>query len=289
MNWKKVLKWTGLVLLGLIAVFFIINIQMDFRTNDRKTLQKFQEQGFTPNIERIPFRDWELRYIHNCIRCEEKIPVVLFVHGAPGSANNYYKYLSDSTLLSRAHLVTMDRPGYGYSSYGRSAPDFRTQAAAVAAVLDQFPGQPAILVGHSYGGPILGRSALDFPEKLSAILMLAPVNNPESEPFHRLSIVTRWAATRWLFSRAWRVAGEEKGAHIAELQQLADGWKDIGLPVVHIHGEKDFLAPPDNIAFSREHIPAQHLRMIVLPEASHFIPWTQYDLVRDELIRLLES
>ena len=36
--------------------------------------------------------------------------MVLFVHGAPGSWDAFMKYLGDTALMRRAHLISVDRP-----------------------------------------------------------------------------------------------------------------------------------------------------------------------------------
>ena len=55
--------------------------------------------------------------------------MVLFVHGTPGSWQGYEYYLQASELTSRAHLVAVDRPGFGQSVDGKWLPSFSEQAA----------------------------------------------------------------------------------------------------------------------------------------------------------------
>ncbi len=280
---RRRLRYGVIALLILPIGLLLFGASMSLRTSDVQTKRYFAKRNTPAHIRRVPFAGGELRYVETGLSADTA-PVVLFVHGAPGSGNNFYQYLADSILCAKARLVSMDRPGYGYSNYGISEPRFAGQAAALKAVLDQYRPTRTILVGHSFGGPVIAQTALDYPNQVHALLMLAPVNDPDSEPVPWYAGFARWRATRWMLSKAWQVSGDEKFAHVEELRKLQPRWKDLRIPVAHLHGGSDFLAPPEeNIAFSRQHIPAAYLRMKVLPESSHFIPWTDYEAVREEL------
>ncbi|HRF41829.1 MAG TPA: alpha/beta fold hydrolase, partial [Saprospiraceae bacterium] len=183
-------------------------------------------------IHRIPFSGGELRYVETGLQTDST-PLILFVHGAPGSGNNFYKYLSDSLLTAKYRLISIDRPGYGYSNYGQS---FRVQAEAVKAVLDRYRPSKTLLVGHSFGGPVIAQVALDYPAQVQALLMLAPVNDPDSEPVPWYAGLARWRLTRWMLSKAWQVSGDEKFAHVEELRRLQPRWQELRIPVTHWHG-----------------------------------------------------
>ncbi len=284
---KKRWRYWLAALAILPMAFVLINARMSFRSSDAATKKYFAKRNTPVKIHRLPFSGGELRYVETGLQADTA-PLVLFVHGAPGSGSGDYAYLADSILGGGARLITMDRPGYGYSNYGRSEPRFSRQAAAIKAVLDRYTPSKTILLGHSFGGPLIAQVALDYPGKVDALLMLAPVNDPGSEPVPWYAGFAKWRATRWMLSKAWQVAGDEKFAHVQELYKLQPRWQELRIPVVHVHGESDFLAPPEeNIAFSRRHIPPEHLKLVVLPGGSHFIPWTDHERVREELLELL--
>jgi pimeloyl-ACP methyl ester carboxylesterase len=88
---------------------------------------------------------------------------------------------------------------------------------------------------------------------------------------------------------AMGVAGDEKFTHEAELEKIKDIWKEVKVPVLHIHGTKDILVPFENLEFSKRSFNAQYLETIVIPKGNHFIPWKNYDLVKGELLRMIEE
>ena len=263
---------------------------MTFRSSDEKTIRYFHKRGVEIRIHRRDFNGESIRYVEVLpAYAADAASLLLFVHGAPGSSGDYYRFLADETLRRRARLVAVDRLGYGYSAYGKAEISLAVQAGQLRFVIDQFPEKKGILIGHSFGGPIVGKFAMDFPEKTRALVMLAPVNDPDSEPVFWVSHLARWPGTRWMMSKALQVAGDEKFAHVGQLRQIEGGWRQLRMPVVHIHGQKDVLAPPANMDFSRRHIPEGNLRLIDLPNGGQFIPWKDYDLVRRELVGLLDG
>lgn len=270
-----------------LIFFTLINGIMLFRTSDKKTLRYFEKRSVEVGIHYIDYGGRPVRYLETGGEPAGD-GLVIFVHGAPGAADNFYRYLADPALLARARLIAIDRLGYGYSDYGRAETSLAVQADQIRQVLDNYPGLKAVLVGHSFGGPIVARCAIDFPERIAAVVMLAPVNDPASEPVFWFSHLARWQPTRRMLPPALQVAGDEKFSHVEELKKLEEDWASLRVPVVHIHGKRDFLAPPANIDFSCRHIPERYLKLIVLPHAGHFIPWTNYRLVRDELLLLLK-
>lgn len=286
---RIVLRIVVILLLLLLISGIIFTSCMTFRTSDAKTVEYFKKRNMDVRINRVDLAGRELHYFET-IRTADTMPLIVFVHGAPGAADNYYKYLSDSMLLTKAQLVAIDRPGYGYSGYGKSEPSIEKQHAAVCKIVEMFPkASKVILVGHSYGGPIVAKCAMMNPERFAGLMMLAPVNDPASEKVFWYANFARWTLTRWMLSKALQVSGDEKFAHIAELKKMENDWATIKIPIVHIHGMKDKdLAPPANIEFSKKHINPQMLKLVVLPEASHFIPWSDYDVVKKELLELLD-
>ena len=104
-------------------------------------------------------------------------PPVLMIHGASANAREFSWTLSPR--LEGDHRVFMaDRPGHGYSQRPPNADTLAVQAAQMAGVLDALaPGEKAVIVGHSFGGAVALRVALDRPDLVKAVVLLAPVTH----------------------------------------------------------------------------------------------------------------
>jgi len=104
-------------------------------------------------------------------------PVVLMIHGASANAREFEWTLAPK--LSSDHRVLMaDRPGHGHSKRPDDAETLRVQASLMADVLKTLaPEDKAIIVGHSFGGAVALRLALDHPELVDSLVLLAPVSH----------------------------------------------------------------------------------------------------------------
>ena len=104
-------------------------------------------------------------------------PPVLMLHGAGANAREFTSTLAPG--LRQTHRVFMaDRPGHGYSERPQNAQELEVQARQMADALRHLvPGEKAVLVGHSFGGAVALRVALDHPELVSGLVLLAPVTH----------------------------------------------------------------------------------------------------------------
>jgi len=111
------------------------------------------------------------------IRRGQEGPVVLMIHGASANAQEFTDTLAPR--LSDTHRVLMaDRPGHGYSARPKEGSSLEVQAAQMAGVLEALaPGEKAIVVGHSFGGGVALRLALDRPDLVAGLVLAAPVSH----------------------------------------------------------------------------------------------------------------
>lgn len=111
------------------------------------------------------------------IKSGDKGPVTLMIHGASANAYEFTQTLAPR-LESTHRVLIADRPGHGYSGRPAGAHTLGVQAAMMASVLEsQAPGEKAVIVGHSFGGAVALRLALDRPDLVEGLVLLAPVSH----------------------------------------------------------------------------------------------------------------
>lgn len=201
-------------------------------------------------------------------------PLVLFVHGTPGDAEGWGHLLASERLSRRARLMAVDRPGWGASG-GKLRPALADQAAALADVAEAFPSnRPVIVVGHSLGGPIVARLAVDRPELVGGVVLVSPALDPALEETTWYQAVARWRVVRWAVPEALRRADDELKPLKGELEALEGLWSRWRVPVVVVQGEKDSLVPAENADFAERVLPAgPATRVVRLKRQGHLIPW----------------
>jgi pimeloyl-ACP methyl ester carboxylesterase len=105
------------------------------------------------------------------------LPVVL-IHGASSNLEVMRKPLGDR-LAEKYRVILIDRPGHGWSTRARkrdSTP--AVQGRMIEEALAQLGISRAILVVHSWAGALGARMALDYPQRIAGLVMLAPVAYP---------------------------------------------------------------------------------------------------------------
>ena len=255
--------------------------------NDEDTYKYFEKKGLECTVGSDSIFNHPLRWVEVSAIESDTLPIVIFTHGAPGAANNFFQFLTDSSLQKRARLLAVDRLGYSPNDQGNAEVSIQKQSETIAKILSHYDYPYVIAVGHSYGGPITSSFVLDNPEKVKAAVLLAPALDPDEERDFAIVKFTEWKATRWAVPAFFMVAAAEKKAHETELRKMLPKWKSVKTPFVHIHGTSDKIVPYENITFSEKMIPDSLLQIITIDGGSHMTPWEDEDLIREELLKLL--
>lgn len=162
-------------------------------------------------------------------------PAILVLHGA--ASNLEEPRLALGEAFAGEHVIWLDRPGLGWSERPASrrwSP--ADEAALIVKFLDQLEISQAVVIGHSWGGAIAMRLAIDHPQRVTGLVLIAP------------------ALSAWIGEAAWFNA--------------ASGWPLIGPLLTRIiiplagHGQ---LAAGARSAFHPEAVPDGYVTGSRLP------------------------
>lgn len=129
-------------------------------------------------------------------------PALLLLHGLGGQVAHFTYGLTD-LLCAHYRVVAVDRPGNGYSA--PAAPDLAAQAALVASLIERLGLVRPLVVGHSLGGAVALALALDHPQHVAGLALLAPLTHTqETVPAVFRALTIESALLRRLV--AWTVA-----------------------------------------------------------------------------------
>jgi pimeloyl-ACP methyl ester carboxylesterase len=105
-------------------------------------------------------------------------PPVVMIHGASSNLETMRQPLGD--MLARHHrVILIDRPGHGWSTRARAKDSTpAVQAGMIDEALEKLGVGQAIFVVHSWAGALGTLMALDHPQRVAGLVMLAPVAYP---------------------------------------------------------------------------------------------------------------
>lgn len=105
-------------------------------------------------------------------------PPIVMLHGASCNLEAMRQPLGEA-LAKNHRVILIDRPGHGWSTRARledSTPEI--QGRMIDEALARLGIGNAILVVHSWAGALGARMALDYPQHVAGLVMLAPVAYP---------------------------------------------------------------------------------------------------------------
>ncbi|KWV59096.1 alpha/beta hydrolase [Bradyrhizobium macuxiense] len=105
-------------------------------------------------------------------------PPVVMLHGASSNLRAMQQPLGDRLARTR-RVILIDRPGHGWSTRDRVADSTPAiQGRMVMDALAKLGVDRAIVVAHSWAGALGLRMALDHPDRVTGLVLLAPVAYP---------------------------------------------------------------------------------------------------------------
>ena len=274
------------LVVGIILIIWLILAQscMTFRIADADAKQKFSDKGLTLTTNTIEVEKHHIHYAQTGI---DTFPTIFFLHGTPGSWDAFSGYLQDSLLLQKFRLISIDRPGFGNSDYGKPE-NLARQSQLISPLFKQLQnGKPYFLAGHSLGGPMVIKLAADNENMFSGIVVISGSIDPEEEKPERWRPVLFETPLNYFIPGAMRPSNKELWYLKKDLILLQQDFKKIVCPVYFIHGLKDTWVPPGNVEYGKKLlVNAPEVGELMIPGANHFIPWTKFKEIRDVLLYL---
>jgi pimeloyl-ACP methyl ester carboxylesterase len=275
----------------LFLALFLLLLQscFSFRVADKKATVKFKAAGVQLHFKNSKVIGHNLHYAQTGT---DSLPTIIFVHGTPGSWSAFQNYLMDSALLWKYRLISIDRPGFGHSDFG-NAMNLSQQSVVISAFLKAITnGKPVFLVGHSLGGPMVCKLAIDNPAIVSALVILAGSQDPAAEKPEKWRPVIFKTPLNYLIPGSWRPSNEELWYLKKDLVDLKPELSKITCPVYLLHGTRDILVPFSNVAYADKMLTGAAKKEIIVFEdekakiENHFLPSKKFNEIKALLLRL---
>ncbi len=281
-KFKRKFKWGFLILITVWIVF--AQSCMKFRISDSKAKKEFDQKRIPVSFLNIPVDGISIHYAKTG---SDTLPTLFFVHGSPGSWDAFKIYMMDTALLRHFRIISVDRPGFGYSDFG-TAYHLTDQALLVNEILQKENNQKAVhLIGHSIGGPLIIQMAQNHPENFASLTLLAGSISPHDEPKEYWRYFFMYTPLRWLMPGAFKPSNNEIIYFKKDLYGIDTGYAALQLPVTFIHGDADKFVTVKNVDYGKKKLLHNRaVKIIIIPGAGHFIPWEHFDIIKEHLLTL---
>lgn len=237
--------------------------------------------------------------------------LLVLTHGLGGSVEFWGPHVA--ALAAHHRVVTWDLRGAGASDRPAGPYSPALFAADLAGLLDAIGAPRAHLVGHSGGGVVSQRFALDHPERTASLVLASTsseVGEKAAQAWHRLADTIErdgfgperdpdprgfspdFAATHPDVVRelARRTRANDPHAYAAAARAFGSYlWTDelgaIRAPTLILQGLDDRLTPPGGSVILSRRIPRS--RLVMLPRAGHNLPLEQPELFATTVLAFL--
>jgi pimeloyl-ACP methyl ester carboxylesterase len=236
-------------------------------------------------------------------------PAIVLLHGFGASVYSWRGVMP--VLAEVGTIIAYDRPAFGFterpmpSDWQGSTNPYRdsSQPDLLVGLLDELDIEQAILIGHSAGGRVAVLTALTYPERVAALILVDPalyggLTPPWLRVLSSLPQVNRMGPLltrgvqdrgRQIIERAWHDPARVTDAIVTSYReplQLANWdralWEytkvagdmrvedrlgELDLPVLVVTGDDDRVVPAEKSMQAARDIPGAQL--VVFPDCGH--------------------
>lgn len=268
----------------LIILLFIPKACIEFRMSDEEAIEEFSDLVIKPSFGDLSV---ERRNMHYAYIDQGKDALIIFIHGSPGSWNAFIDFFKADSLLKDMDMLSIDRAGFGRSDFGKAEPSLQIQAKQIHDVIQQFDHSTKVLIGHSLGGPIIARLAMDYPSSYDGLVFVAPSIDPNLEKEEWYRTIIKSGVGKLFTPTEFIVSNEEIMPLKKELELMTGMWEKIQIPTVIIQGTEDSLVPKENVDFALKMLPDSLLTIKMLEGENHFIPWRNAGVITEAIYQMV--
>ncbi len=285
-RFKHYMRKIFLYSIALFSVWMLLSqcMIMKERWSDKKAYSVFKAKEVPLEMHDTIIND---SHLHYAVCGPDTLPTLVFIHGSPGTWMHYMKFMWDSSIRKKFRIIAIDRPGFGYSSFGK-AMHLQEQSNMILPVLEKLKTEkPMFLVGHSMGGPVAVKMAADNPTLFKTVVIVAgaiDVSQEKKETWRKIMNVRPFY---WCLPGAFGPSNTELLYLKKDLIPLQNDFAKITCNVLFVHGDKDTWVPIENIAYGKRlMIHAASISADTLHGADHQIPWKNKEALTDILLGL---
>ncbi len=171
---------------------------------------------------------------------------LVFVHGFGGKAEQWGYQMQKFAMDNR--VIALDLRGHGLSDKPISGYDMAGIQLDIETALTQLKASmPIVLIGHSFGGALVTEYALNHPENVEKLILIATAGEFKLNPLFKLALNLPTPILRLIgpFTRSWLHATPHalRQFYLSNLSRWVgwDKFAQIKVPTMIIRGHRDIV------------------------------------------------
>ncbi len=247
-------------------------------------------------------------------------PAVVFLHGSGSGASGHSNFKANYQVLADQgyRSIVIDHVGYGYSSKPTDV-DYHINffVECLNQTLESIGLKEYALIGNSLGGAIALRYALDYPNAVNKLVLMAPggiENQPDyfempgmkimievftsGEPvtqegmrdfFEKAFVVDNSCIDDQLVSERWH-SMQTQNPHVVQtmvVPNMEDELKNINCPILAFWGMNENMMPETGIMKLAKK--CNDIQMVLLSNAGHWIMLEHKDTFNQMTLNFLNK
>ncbi len=257
--------------------------------------------------------------LHAVLTSDQKgRPPLVILHGMLGSSRNWTTMAR--CLSEHFEVWTVDLRNHGTSPHA-TAMTYPAMAADLAAFLDREQLEKPVLAGHSMGGKVAMRFAVESPDRISGLVVvdIAPKTyaprwdhelailqaidlgslNSRAEAEERLKVdIADWAFRKFLLTNLVRDSGNKGFRWAINLDVIRGALPELFLkgidseasyhgPTLFLRGERSRFVQDRDLDSIQEHFPKARVETIA--KAGHNVHFDQPEAFAEQLLKWSDS
>lgn len=270
-------------MLGLFLGLLLLTNFVEMGMSEKEINEAFAPFPYQPTHHFAEYNEGKLHYV---TFGDKTKPILFFIHGSPGSWDAFIPQINETGLINDYYIVTIDRPGYGQTTL-EGKYSLEEQSAFLRNAIEALPKNDLIIIGHSYGGALAMRAAIDYQDKVTGVISAAgtladPYQNPKWYNY-----AMRYTPIQWLVKQDFAASDQEMWKLEKDLPKLDKLMSGFTKKAVIIQGDADMLVDPRSGQYAKEQLTNAEVKLVTKEDMNHFVIWSDKNLIVEAIQHIL--